>query len=71
MDNTVKKVASYILISIVVVATFISILSVWGIVDLEDVMWKIMKTLFIVFVAAVVVLFITAVLVKDNKSEFK
>ena len=67
MDNTIKKIASYILISIVVIATFIAILSVWDIISLEDVMWKIMKTLFIVFIAALVVLFIFAVLIRDNK----
>lgn len=71
MDNAVKKVASYILIAIVLVTTFIAIMSVWGVIDLEDVIWKIMKTLFVVFIAAVVVLFIQAVLLKDsNKNIF-
>ena len=71
MDNAVKKVASYILIAIVLVTTFIAIMSVWDVIDLEDVIWKIMKTLFVVFIAAVVVLFIQAVLLKDsNKNIF-
>lgn len=66
MDTAVKKLASYILIGIVILATLIAILSVWDVILLEDVMWKIMKTLFIVFIAAIVVLFIFGVLMRDN-----
>lgn len=66
MDTAVKKLASYILIGIVILATLIAILSVWDVILLEDVMWKIMKTLFIVFIAAIVVLFIFGVVMRDN-----
>ena len=66
MENSVKKIASYILIFVVIVSTLIAIFSVWGLIDLEDVMWKIMQTLFIVFVAAVVVLFIYSVLLRHT-----
>ena len=66
MENSVKKIASYILIFVVIVSTLIAIFSVWGLIDLEDVMWKIMQTLFIVFVAAVVVLFIYSVLLRNT-----
>ncbi len=66
MENSVKKIASYILIFVVIVSTLIAIFSVWGLIDLEDVMWKIMQTLFIVFVAAVVVLFIYSILLRNT-----
>ena len=65
MDNTVKKVASYILIGVVLISTFIAVLSVWGVIDFEDVIWKIMQTLFVVFVAALLVLFIYSVLLRE------
>lgn len=65
MDNTVKKAASYILIVVVLISTFIAILSVWGLIDLEDVIWKIMQTLFVVFIAALLVLFIYNVLIRE------
>jgi membrane protein YdbS with pleckstrin-like domain len=65
MDNAVKKVASYILIVVVLISTFIAILSVWGLVDLEDVIWKIMQTLFVVFIAAILVLFIYNILLRE------
>ncbi len=65
MDNAVKKVASYILITVVIISTFIAILSVWGLIDLEDVIWKIMQTLFVVFIAAILVLFIYNILLRE------
>ncbi|MCF8370936.1 MAG: hypothetical protein K9H64_04890 [Bacteroidales bacterium] len=65
MDNAVKKVASYILIVVVMISTFIAIFSVWGLIDLEDVIWKIMQTLFVVFIAAILVLFIYNILLRE------
>ena len=65
MDNAVKKVASYILVTVVIISTIIAILSVWGLIDLEDVIWKIMQTLFVVFVAAILVLFIYNILLRE------
>lgn len=65
MDNAVKKIASYILVTIVIISTFIAILSVWDLIDLEDVIWKIMQTLFVVFIAAILVLFIYNILLRE------
>ena len=65
MDNAVKRVASYILVVVVIISTFIAILSVWGLIDLEDVIWKIMQTLFVVFIAAILVLFIYNILLRE------
>jgi hypothetical protein len=57
MDGA-KKIVTYLLISIVLLASFVSILSVWEIISLEDVMFKIMKTLVIIFGASLIILFI-------------
>jgi len=71
MENSVKKIATYILIFVVLISTLIGIFSVWDLINLEDVMWKIMQTLFIVFISALVILFVYSVLLRDtNKKKF-
>ncbi|MCB2195992.1 MAG: hypothetical protein KQH79_09025 [Bacteroidetes bacterium] len=61
-----KKLTSYILITFVLIITIISLLGIWEIISLEDVMRKIFTSLFIIFVASVIVLFIFSVLIKDS-----
>ncbi len=62
----IKKLTSYILITFVLIITVISLLGIWEIISLEDVMRKIFTSLFIIFVASVIVLFIFSVLIKDS-----
>lgn len=62
----IKKLTSYILITFVLIITIISLLGIWEIISLEDVMRKIFTSLFIIFVASVIVLFIFSVLIKDS-----
>ncbi len=66
MDKSVKKVVSYILITLVLLFTVIAVLGVWEFIDLSNVIQKIMSSLLIIFAASAVVLFIFAVLIKDN-----
>jgi len=61
-----KKVTSYILITFILLITVISILGIWEVISLEDVMRKIFTSLFVIFVASVIVLFIFSVLIKDS-----
>jgi len=61
-----KKITSYILITFVLLITVISLLGIWEIISLEDVMRKIFTSLFIIFVASVIVLFIFSVLIRDT-----
>lgn len=67
--TSVKKVTSYILIGIVIVFTFIAILGIWEVIEIRDVLFKSLKSLFVVFIAAVVILFIVAVVMKDSGQE--
>ncbi len=62
---TVKKIVSYLLIFLVLVFTVIAILGIWEVIDLDNVLRKIMSSLIVIFAAAAVVLFIFAVLIKD------
>ena len=67
MNNIVKKISSYVLVTLVLVFTILALLAIWDVIDLEDVLRKIFLSLFVIFVAAVVVLFIFSVLIKEPK----
>lgn len=64
-----KKIASWILISLVLFFTVLSLLAIWDIIDFEHVMRKILTSLFVIFCAAVVVLFIFSVVINDKKDK--
>jgi hypothetical protein len=65
----VKRITSYILVATVIVVTVIALLGIWDVIDLEEVINKILTSLFVIFVASVVVLFIFAVLIKDSEDK--
>lgn len=67
--KSLKKITSYILITFVLLITVISLLGIWEIISLEDVMRKIFTSLFIIFVASVIVLFIFSVLIRDSNDD--
>ncbi len=70
MNHLAKKIVSYLLIGMVVFVTGISILAIWDVIELERVFWKTAQSLFVVFIASVVVLFITSVIMNnDDKSK--
>ncbi len=67
---TAKKITSYVLAILVVACTLIALLSVWNIISLHDVMARIFKSMFIIFIASLVTLFIFNVVIKnDDKDE--
>ena len=66
--NNVRKITGYILTGIIIVFTIIAILGIWGAIDLEEIMTKVLSSLLVVFVASAVVLFITTVLIRDDSS---
>ena len=68
MNNIPKKIASYILISIILVITVVALLGIWDIISVEEFVKKTLTSLFVVFVASVIILFIFAVVIKDGNS---
>ena len=62
-----KRIASYTLVAMVIVFTILGLLAIWDIIEIEDVMRKILLSLFIIFVASVVVLFIFSVVIREDK----
>lgn len=65
MDFTAKKITSYVLAILVVIVTAIAVLAIWDVIQLEDVMRKIMTSLLVIFASSVVTLFIFNVVIKD------
>ncbi|PLX03810.1 MAG: hypothetical protein C0594_09970 [Marinilabiliales bacterium] len=66
MNSFMKKAASYILVAVVLAITAIALLGIWEVIPLENVIRKILVSLFVIFVASVVVLFIFAVVIRDS-----
>jgi hypothetical protein len=64
-----KKIISYVLIILVLVFTIIAILGIWDVINLEEVMNKILKSLLVIFAASAVILFIVSVFVKDDQKK--
>jgi hypothetical protein len=67
--GTIKKSVSYILIGLILIFTLISILGIWGLIDidLQKVMLNTLYSLLVVFAASAVILFIFTVLIKDDE----
>jgi hypothetical protein len=64
--NNVRKITGFVLVGLILIFTIVAILGIWGVIDLEEVMTKVLSSLLVVFVASAVVLFITTVLIKDE-----
>ncbi len=67
--GTLKRTASYILIGLILIFTIISILGIWGLIniDLQKVMLNTLYSLLVIFAASAVILFIFTVLIKDDE----
>ncbi len=63
-----KKIASYSLVAMVLAFTVLGLLAIWDVIAIEDVLRKILFSLFVIFVASVVVLFIFGVVIREDKS---
>lgn len=65
MQKTLKKVVTWFLIILVLVFTIIAILGIWNVIDVDDVLRKILSSLLVIFAASAVILFIVAVIGKE------
>lgn len=71
MNHNIKKLVGYLLVFIILLFTVISILGVWGVIDLQDIGQKVISSLLIVFAASAVLLFIFSVVMRDDSSDRK
>jgi glucan phosphoethanolaminetransferase (alkaline phosphatase superfamily) len=65
----VKTITAYILIALILIFTLISLLGVWDIISLDDIVRKIISSLLIIFVASAVALFIFSMFLKNQEQE--
>ncbi len=66
-----KRIASYVLVFLVITFTVLGLLAIWDVIEIQDVMRKILLSLFVVFVASVVVLFIFSVVIREDSNPKK
>lgn len=71
MNQSIKKIAGYLLILIILLFTCIGILGIWEVIDLRDIGQKVISSLLVVFAASAVLLFIFAVVLKDDSNNSK
>ena len=75
MTSYIRKAASIILILLVLFFTTISILAIWDFIHVDRIFGKTLGTLLVIFIASAIMLFIFAVLYKnedgtsDNQSQ--
>jgi len=65
----IKSITAYVLIALILIFTIISLLGVWDIISLDDIVKKIISSLLIIFVASAVALFIFTMFLKKQDSE--
>jgi hypothetical protein len=63
----IKKIASYVLVALILAFTVFGLLAIWDVIDVQNVIRKLLLSLFVVFVASVVVLFIFSVVIHEDK----
>lgn len=68
-SSVMKKVVSYILIGLVLIFTLLALLGIWDIINLEQVMSKLLYSLLTLFAASAVILFIFSVFIKEENNQ--
>ena len=63
----IRKVFSVIVSMLVLCFTIISILAIWEVIDIQNVISKSLTTLLVIFVSSAVVLFIFSVIYKEDE----
>jgi hypothetical protein len=61
-----KRIVAYILTGLVLVFALITLLGIWGFIDLEDLFVKMFKSIIVILGAAALIVFIFALLLRDS-----
>lgn len=65
--NLAKKIIAIFMSVLVLFFTILAILAIWDIVQVEHILSKAFKTLFVIFGGSMVILFVFSVLYKSDK----
>jgi len=61
-----KRIVAYILTGLVLVFAMVTLLGIWGFIDLEDLFIKMFKSIIVILGAAALIVFIFAILLRDS-----
>lgn len=67
----VKKTIAYTLSVLVLLFSLVAILGIWGVVDIEDLVLRMFKSLMVILAAAAVVVLIFSILDRPFRNERK
>jgi len=67
MYANIKKLAVYLLTGIVIFLTVLALLGIWEVISFEDLLKKVLSSLFVVFLSSVIILFIFGVIIKSDE----
>lgn len=65
-SSILKKFFSILLAFLVFATTVVSVLAIWDVIDINDILSKSPSSLLIIFVSSAIILFIFSVLYQDN-----
>lgn len=68
---TLRKLSGYLLVSIVFLLMAVAILGIWDIIDYEYIVRKTITSLFVVFIASAIILFVFTVIIRDKKDNIQ
>jgi multisubunit Na+/H+ antiporter MnhG subunit len=61
-----KRIVAYILTGLVLIFALITLLGIWGFIDLEDLFIRMFKSIVVILGAAAIIVFIFAILIRDS-----
>jgi hypothetical protein len=62
-----KRIIAYILTGLVLLFAIVTLLGVWGFIDLEDLFIKMFKSVVVILATAAIIVFIFAILIRENE----
>ncbi|MDD2412732.1 MAG: hypothetical protein PHR79_07440 [Bacteroidales bacterium] len=65
-SGTLKRFFSILLALLVFATTLVSVLAIWDVIDITDILSKSLSSLLIIFASSAITLFIFSVLYQDN-----
>jgi hypothetical protein len=64
-----KRIIAYILTGLVLLFAVVTLLGVWGFIDLEDLFVRMFKSIIVILATAAIIVFIFAILIRDNEQK--
>ena len=68
--NSVKKIIAYFLSGLVLLFCILAILGIWEVIDMEDLIEKMFKSIMVILASAAVIVFVFAMLFRENRKNF-